>query len=235
MEIHAVCEPSEMSPDYMKRAQSVSQDVQYLMWLLRHRARHISRTMSWEYVAMGIAEINEVARCAAELVRELDSKPISRNVGLLLGQSIKYMQTLLRTVASPQVSLRYDFQSAREAPVRISEAALQQIMINLVSNARNAGAGVVTIAVSYESSGTGQTQADTPSGRARVTVTDDGCGLREELADQALGLAVFDEEPDWFGTGLATVRSIARANDGELGMRNQPGAGLLAEVCLPTM
>ncbi|MEL7047269.1 MAG: hypothetical protein AAGL66_19980, partial [Pseudomonadota bacterium] len=143
MEIHAVYEPSEMSPDYMKRAQSVSQDVQYLMWLLRHRARHISRTMSWEYVAMGIAEINEVARCAAELVRELDRKPISRNVGLLLGQSIKYMQTLLRTVASPQVSLRYDFQSTREAPVRISEAALQQIMINLVSNARNAGAGVV--------------------------------------------------------------------------------------------
>ncbi len=234
MDPRGLYKSSDNKNDHAQRVYGASQDVQYLMWLLRNRAKHISRTMSWEYVAMGIAEINEVARCAADIVRELHRDADSEDAGVNVGRTIRYMQTLLRTVAGPYVSMNYEIPQS-DVVARISAPALEQVMINLVSNARNAGSEVVTVSMRHERSTQGERFRATISGFICVAVSDDGCGLEEQLGTEPGDLVRFDREAEWFGTGLATVTRIVRAAGGSFGLVNRPEAGLVAEVRLPTL
>jgi two-component system NtrC family sensor kinase len=108
--------------------------------------------------------------------------------------------------------------------VRASARHLQQVFLNLLTNACQAIGPTGTIRV--------QTSR-TPNG-VRVRVSDDGCGMPPEVLER-----VFDPffttkgVGEGTGLGLAISYQIVRGHGGEIRVESAPGEGTRVEVLLP--
>jgi two-component system cell cycle sensor histidine kinase/response regulator CckA len=127
---------------------------------------------------------------------------------------------LLTTVPSPE-----------PVPIRADACQLQQIIVNLAVNARDAmpGGGTLMIAA---------TTADLEDGRAglipavkagrylEILVSDTGTGMSPETVSRMFD-PFFTTKPKGRGTGLglATVRGIITAAGGSISVVSEPGAG----------
>jgi CheY-like chemotaxis protein len=123
--------------------------------------------------------------------------------------------------------------------VKMDPAQIDQILANLVVNARDAIAGIGKIIIE-----TGQatfdeayceTRADcNPGLYALLAVSDTGCGM-----DQAVLAKLFDPffttKPPGHGTGLglATVYGIVKQNNGVIYVYSEPGEGTTFKIYLP--
>ena len=109
-------------------------------------------------------------------------------------------------------------------PMVLGEAnRLQQAILNLVLNAIQAmpDGGKLTV------------RTDSYANMARVTVSDTGPGLAQELADQLFDTRV-TTKPRGSGLGLPLVRLIAESHGGGVWYRSSPGAGASFTLVLPT-
>jgi two-component system nitrogen regulation sensor histidine kinase GlnL len=97
--------------------------------------------------------------------------------------------------------------------ISADSTALRQLLLNLLRNAYQAGAGVITIRsrVDYDSA---MLKPGTP-GVVRLDIEDDGCGVPESLRS-LLFLPLVTGKRDGTGLGLALAQQIAAAHDGLL-------------------
>ncbi len=98
---------------------------------------------------------------------------------------------------------------------------LQQIVVNLVSNALRHNADGTTVDVEVRPVG---------DDRAMIAVRDDGAGLPEDVVDY-LGGRRDDLEPGR-GLGIRLVRGFTRAHDGTTSASSSPGCSLV-EITIP--
>ena len=101
---------------------------------------------------------------------------------------------------------------------------LEQILLNLLSNARDAVAGRGTIVV--------RTRAD--DGRVHLEVQDDGVGIPPEHREKIFE-PFFTTKPPGKGTGLGlfVAAGIARRHNGDLQVESVPGRGTRVRLSLP--
>lgn len=117
------------------------------------------------------------------------------------------------------------FTIAGEVPaiaVYIDPGQMQQVLLNLLKNAREAGSpsGAIEVAASIED-------------RAFVLeVRDRGCGMDAMELERALH-PFQSTKPDGSGLGLAICREIAEAHGGSLRLAPRTGGGLAVSVRLP--
>jgi two-component system, cell cycle sensor histidine kinase and response regulator CckA len=113
-------------------------------------------------------------------------------------------------------------------PVRADRAQLEQVLMNLAINARDAmpEGGFLTIEAVNLAAADGDA--------VRLTVTDTGTGMPEEVADRAFE-PFFSTKPaaEGRGLGLATVYGIVRGAGGTVELRSEPGLGTTVTVQLP--
>jgi signal transduction histidine kinase len=102
-------------------------------------------------------------------------------------------------------------------------AQLEQVVINLVKNAREAGSETSAIALEFELS---------PSGETVIEVLDRGPGFSDEALKSAL-LPLYTTKERGSGMGLALSREIVEAHNGSLALANRPDGGALVRVHLP--
>jgi two-component system cell cycle sensor histidine kinase/response regulator CckA len=109
-------------------------------------------------------------------------------------------------------------------PVLADRAQLEQVVINLAINARDAMPGGGTLAI-----GTG-----TAAGDVRLTVSDTGNGIEPELLERIFEPFYTTKEVG-FGTGLglATVHGIVTQSGGRVEVSSDPGLGSTFTVLLP--
>jgi PAS domain S-box-containing protein len=107
-------------------------------------------------------------------------------------------------------------------PVHGVSDRLQQAILNLVLNAIQAmpKGGVVVLETSLE------------DGSVRLTVTDSGPGIPQELADRLFDTRV-TTKPGGSGLGLPLVRMIAETHGGSVWCRSVPGQGASFTIELP--
>jgi signal transduction histidine kinase len=126
---------------------------------------------------------------------------------------------------------------ARDLAVFGDPVQLQQVLINLCSNASQAmnGRGCVQVHVALETlpDPRSLSHGDLPAGRyVRFCVRDTGSGF-----DAAVGRRLFEPffttKRAGTGQGLATVREIVRDHDGAIRVESTPGVGSNFEVWLP--
>lgn len=147
---------------------------------------------------------------------------------------------LARSALTPSIRLIVQ-RGAGDPVIRGSWTSLQQVLVNLMVNARDAmpGGGTITVARRIEAVGPRHRWAppDLPRGRYHlVTVTDTGEGIAPDNLDR-----IFDP---FFttkgvgrgsGLGLPTALGIARAHGGWLTVESTPGSGTTFRLLLPVV
>ncbi|WP_191057903.1 two-component system VirA-like sensor kinase [Geminicoccus harenae] len=146
---------------------------------------------------------------------------------------------LLNVVLPATVKVELD-QVEASAMVRGDPAQLQQIIMNLCTNAAQAmnGAGRIRLAISVVATA-GQrilSHGTMPAGRyVRIAVSDEGHGI-DQATLQRIFEPFFTTRPSRGGTGLglATVHGIVADHGGAMNVMSRPGQGTVFEVYLPT-
>ena len=188
-----------------------------------------------------IGEIHRAGLQAAGLVRQLlafsrrqtmDPKVVSLNQ--LVRDNAGIFAKLLGTGKSIALTL-----DAVTDHVRVDPSQLQQVLLNLTLNARDALApgGRVTISTANRtiSARFHSRSGDTPPGRyLLLSVQDNGRGMDEET--QAHLFEPFfttKEHGQGTGLGLALVYGVVQQSGGYISVRSTPGAGSIFEILLP--
>ncbi len=140
---------------------------------------------------------------------------------------------LLRRTIDPRIVIR--FQPAPDlCPIAADPVQVQQILMNLCLNARDAmpEGGTLTVETANPDPAAG---ADGPRGeQVRLTITDTGVGMTDEVRAK-----IFDPffttkgVGQGTGLGLAVVYGVAKAHGGCVDVISVPGAGSRFDVYLP--
>jgi PAS domain S-box-containing protein len=187
-----------------------------------------------------LLEIQNASRRSADLTRQLlafaRKQPVQPKV-VDLNQLIDGSLNMLRRLIGEDIQL--EWLSGDLWPTRIDPAQVDQVLINLVVNARDAIAGHGHITVRTRNI----TIADrdhvrepwfVPGDYAALEVADDGRGIDEETKAHIFE-PFFSTKGEGRGTGLglATVYGIVKQNNGVITVDSVPGRGTTLSVFLP--
>jgi hypothetical protein len=154
-----------------------------------------------------------------------------------LNETIRSFSKILRRLVEESVELDFRL-AATPQPVRADPGQIEQVLLNLVANARDAmpDGGRVTIATSpVTSNGTRPPRSTLPPGSyVELSVSDTGTGMPETVQAR-LFEPFFTTKPVGSGTGLglATVHGIVKQSGGHIGVQSTPGHGTTFTVHLP--
>jgi PAS domain S-box-containing protein len=114
-------------------------------------------------------------------------------------------------------------------PVRAERGPLEQVLVNLAANGRDAmrRGGVLTIRA-----GNGVDDPDLAGRFVRLTVADTGTGMDDETQRRAMD-AFYTTKPAAAGLGLATAASIVRGGGGHIRLESTPRLGTTVTLLLP--
>jgi PAS domain S-box-containing protein len=128
-------------------------------------------------------------------------------------------------------------QQIEEVPRILADAGqLQQIIVNLVTNARQAignDLGTITIAVSAASR---RSKRRRGGGFVRLRVADTGCGMDAETKDRIFEpFFTTKNVGEGTGLGLSVVHGIIADHGGRIEVKSQPGEGTEFTILLPAV
>ena len=179
----------------------------------------------------GIAIVNRLLAFA----RPSDPQDVSVvSVPTLVDRARPLLQQALR----PDLSLAISVPTA--ANVLVRPADLEQALINLVINARDAIAESGAIRVSAEERELGRAEAAAlglvPDRYIRIAVEDDGEGMDDATRIRATQPFFTTKEPGrGTGLGLAMVSRLAEAAGGAVEIESDPGVGSTISLYLPVV
>src|SRR5262249_6306793 len=148
-----------------------------------------------------------------------------------LGSVLSAMEELLRRVVGEGIEITLQ-SSASVSPVMIDRAQLEQVVLNLVLNARDAmprGGSLLIETYDVDGGGAGTRASgwQRVRGKAvRLVVPDTGMGMSEETRSR-----VFEpffstkERGKGTGLGLSSVYGIVRQSGGTIDVTSAPGRG----------
>jgi two-component system, cell cycle sensor histidine kinase and response regulator CckA len=173
-----------------------------------------------------VHQISRAAARASELTRQLlifgrrdPASPQTVEVNRLIADT----ERLLAHSLGDHLTLTTS-PCAESCFVRADPAQLENVLLNLVVNARDAMPDGGSIAIETQREGD----------RVVIAVRDDGPGMDPEVADRAFE-PFFTTKPKGEGTGLglATVYGAIAASGGEVAIDSAPGAGTTVSLSLP--
>jgi PAS domain S-box-containing protein len=188
-----------------------------------------------------LEEINKAGERAAALTHRLlvfSRKQIIQPVALNLNGIVKDMDKMLRRLIGEDIEV-LDMLDASPAVIRADASQIEQIVLNLVINSRDAmpSGGTLTIATRnvdqsevYEA-----VQTDVRIGRyIMLSVSDSGCGIPSEIRNLIFEPFFTTKEPGkGTGLGLATVYGIVTQNGGYIAVDSTVGKGTTFKIFLP--
>jgi two-component system cell cycle sensor histidine kinase/response regulator CckA len=178
-----------------------------------------------------LAAMEVSADRGSEIVRQVLS--FARGSGAQAGtvhtrDVIQAIESLLDATLPPQVTLSMDLASDLW-PIRGDATQIQQVLLNLCVNARDAmpdGGHIAIQASNGEVSGAG------PGRYVILTVSDTGSGM-DQPTMQRMFDPFFTTKQQGTGIGLSTVASIVRRHGGFIDVKSEVGGGTRFKVHLP--
>lgn len=140
--------------------------------------------------------------------------PLPRPATVRFGPLLEHLRSLHPGVRWPD---------APEEPGYFDAAQIEQVLINLVKNAVEAGSSAELVEVSL---------GVDASGATRFEVADRGRGLSGEALESAL-LPLYTTKEKGSGIGLTICREIVDAHGGSLSLANREGGGAVVTLLLP--
>ena len=192
----------------------------------------------------GLEEIRKAGERAASLTRQLLAfsrrqvlAPQVMDLNDVIGNVNKMLRRLigedieLVTVLRPGIS-----------PVKADPGQIEQVLVNLVVNARDAlpQGGVLSVeteSVEFNESVAGRHAVPIPPGEyVMLAVADNGCGMDAETQSHIFEpFFTTKEQGKGTGLGLATVYGIVKQSGGFIWVYSEPGQGSTFKVYLPAV
>ncbi|MFO0681640.1 MAG: ATP-binding protein [Sandaracinus sp.] len=150
-----------------------------------------------------------------------------------LNELVRSLEPLATCAVGSRIQL--EIRLAPSLPPILGDASeLEQVVLNLVLNARDAitGPGKILVETALRGADARATMSDAVGRRVMLRVTDDGCGMSAEIVERAFD-AFFTTKERGTGLGLANVQSIVRRHRGVVRLRSEVGRGTTVEVHLP--
>lgn len=172
-------------------------------------------------------------------ILDFSRKRPSAMAELDLNSVVTGMQPMLGLVLEKSVKLKLSLAAALP-PLKANKGQLEQVLLNLAVNARDAmrpGGGefsITTSVVPAGSAGSCGTELPGAAGTLRLSASDTGSGMPREVVEHVFE-PFFTTKPEGQGTGLglATVYSIVKLHNGAINITSGPGKGTTVDICLP--
>lgn len=189
-----------------------------------------------------LREVLNASDRAVALVRQLlvfsQRQPVAPQV-VEVGQLVRAMLPMLRRLLGDGIELQFDAHPRRQH-VHIDAGRLEQVIVNLVVNARDAmlDGGTVTIDVGRtsldESISTDERRLVTRGDYVVLSVTDEGTGITDEVRERIFEPFFTTKGPGHgTGLGLTTSYGIVQQAGGSIVVYSEPGLGSTFRVYLP--
>jgi PAS domain S-box-containing protein len=190
-------------------------------------------------LAQDVAEITNVATRAAQLTHQLlifSHREVVKPEVLDLNAIVVDMEKLLRRTIGEAVDLRTDLDPALPC-TRADRGQIEQVLMNLAVNARDAMAGSGRLRITTTAFEAGD-DAHPPGLKAgsyvRLTVSDTGPGMAPEVVSRAFEpFFTTKAKGEGSGLGLATVYGITTQAGGDVVISSELGFGTTIRVDLP--
>jgi PAS domain S-box-containing protein len=186
-------------------------------------------------------EIKIATQRAAQLTRQLlafSRKQVLYPTLLDLNAVVSDVVKILRRVIGEDVQVVIEGET-NLASIRADRGQVEQILMNLATNARDAmpNGGKFTVRTENAELGPGDVARHPyvgPGRYVRLSVSDTGVGMSEEVRTRVFE-PFFTHKPQGKGTGLglATVYGIVKQNGGYIWISSAPGAGATFDIYLP--
>jgi len=187
-----------------------------------------------ELLALGAKSERETALCSSLLeacergrslthhLLALASRQMVTTERLGLGEVVRELRPMLHSLLGDDIELRLET-GTDPLPVRAAKTQIEQILMNLAANARDAlpRGGRMTIRL---------------AGRARhveLEVEDTGEGMPPEVARRVFEPFYSTRKGPGRGLGLATVYGVTKQLGGEITLDSEPGRGTRIRIVLP--
>jgi two-component system, cell cycle sensor histidine kinase and response regulator CckA len=188
-----------------------------------------------------LREVSCAADRAAALTRQLlafGRKQMMHLVPLDLNAVAKGLENMLRRILGEDIEIV--FRLAQDLGlVRADEGQIEQVLMNLVVNARDAMANggrltIETDMVNIADDGSTALEGMPPGEYVQLTATDTGCGMDEQTRSK-LFEPFFTTKKKGKGTGLglSTVYGIVKQSGGDILVSSEPNRGSTFRIRLP--
>ncbi len=187
------------------------------------------------------SQILTSAERASGLTRSLltfSRKQITNPHHVVVNETIEKIGKLLSRLIREDIEFRTELSEER-LTVLADDGQIEQVLMNLVTNARDAmpGGGALIISTGIATLGEDTVK---PRGKgtvgeyARISVTDTGIGMDGKTREKIFEPFFTTKEPGkGTGLGMAIVYGIVREQGGHIGVLSNPGAGTTVSVYLP--
>ncbi len=223
-------------------AAGVAHDFNNILTVIQgHATRRLASASIEKEMAESFKQVSLAAERAAALTRQLlafSRKQIVQPKVLNFNAVVCNLQDMLRRVIGEDITLLCKL--SENLPNSFAdEANLEQIVMNLVVNARDAMPNGGRLTIQTEVIGVDAASAASHPNAAEgryicASFTDDGCGMsRETLSHIFEPFFTTKEVGKGTGLGLATVYGIIAQHDGWIDVTSEIGSGTTFHVYLP--
>ncbi len=189
------------------------------------RSDHMSGQSRHESLSIMEQSLLQAARLTNQLLtfgRRQERRPQTLDVGDVVESTLALLKK------SMPAHIQLTFQIADGSHLTSGDRTLvEQIVLNLVTNARDAilSAGQISVEVA---------STDAPKPEVRLRITDSGAGMAPELISRVFEPFFTTKDPgQGTGLGLTTVQEAVERLGGRLQVESRPGAGTTFQILLP--
>jgi PAS domain S-box-containing protein len=223
-------------------AAGVAHDFNNLLTIIQgHASLQLALTGLRPETTDSLREIAQAANRAADLTRQLlafSRRQIMRPRVIQMNTLLREVTGMLRRLLPETIGLRTAFADTLQ-PVWADQTGIEQILLNLVVNARDAmprGGEILieTKAATFTPADAAKNPEMEPGNYVCLSVADTGTGI-DEATRSRIFEPFFTTKPVDKGTGmgLATVYGITKQHDGWIDVATEIGKGSIFRVFLP--
>lgn len=201
-----------------------------------HSAEHARVRDHLDHAGEALERATELTRQLAMYARQ--HPPVVTEFDV--AQRLHTLEPMLRRLAGPAVTMEVDSSASGATRVSMDPSQFDQVLLNLVVNARDAmsGSGRVRVSATTTSSSglSAEARETVPTGPlATIRVRDTGSGIAPEVMDRIFEPFFSTKGDRGTGLGLATVNAVVRAARGAVTVESAVGSGTEFTVYLPAL
>jgi signal transduction histidine kinase len=194
-------------------------------WLSKDPPNLNEARLALDRITRDADRTSEVVGRTRGMLTKNPGKREAGDINALLNEAV-----LITQVQQRRASIKVEVEVADGLPmVRMDAVQIQQVMINLISNAIDAMKGIAnrrrTLKISSRPSA---------GGEVVISVADVGTGVEVDDANKIFA-NMFTTKPDGIGLGLSVSRAIVEAHGGRIAMAPNPPQGSIFTFTLPVM